>query len=230
MNFVVRMLEMITSAYNREDIVTLQRGEPPKTNIGKLHSVLGWGFDLVKENAERVKLWDDLEQAQGKVLDRYGNNYGVLRGMASDSIYRVMIKVKIISMLSAGNLDTIINAASVLFDVPPEEADVEEIFPAKVYLYIDEDQIDDEHREVGASIAALMRRIKAAGVGMRIFYRAYHAETARLYFGRAFQKYVRIRVTPYAGNAYFRTSVPMKCGAGSLIYVERTYLPKEETS
>ena len=50
MNFVVRMLEMITSAYNREDIVTLQRGEPPKTNIGKLHSVLGWGFDLVKEN------------------------------------------------------------------------------------------------------------------------------------------------------------------------------------
>ena len=230
MNFVVRMLEMITSAYNREDIVTLQRGEPPKTNIGKLHSVLGWGFDLVKENAERVKLWDDLEQAQGKVLDRYGNNYGVLRGMASDSIYRVMIKVKIISMLSAGNLDTIINAASVLFDVPPEEVDVEEIFPAKVYLYIDEDQIDDEHREVGASIAALMRRIKAAGVGMRIFYRANHAETARLYFGRAFQKYVRIRVTPYAGNAYFRTSVPMKCGAGSLIYVERTYLPKEETS
>ena len=86
MNFVVRMLKMLTSAYNREDIVTLQRGEPPKTNIGKLHSVLGWGFDLVKENAERVKLWDDLDQAQGKVLDRYGNNYGVLRGMASDSI------------------------------------------------------------------------------------------------------------------------------------------------
>ena len=75
-----------------------------------------------------------------------------------------------------------------------------------------------------------MRRIKAAGVGMRIFYRAYHAETAQLYFGQAFQKYVRMRVTPYASNAYFRSSVPLKCGIGSLIYVERTYLPKEGTS
>lgn len=94
MNFVTQMLEMLTSAYTREDLIHIPRGQPPKTNIGRLHSVLGWGFDIVKENAERVKLWDDLDQAKGKVLDRYGSNYGVMRGTASDSIYRIMIKVK----------------------------------------------------------------------------------------------------------------------------------------
>ena len=215
MNFVTQMLEMLTSAYTREDLIHIPRGQPPKTNIGRLHSVLGWGFDIVKENAERVKLWDDLDQAQGKVLDRYGNNYGVIRGTASDSIYRIMIKVKIISMLSAGNLDTIINAAAVLFNVAPEDVD------------IDEDKLDAEHKAVADSIAALMHRIKAAGVGMRIFYRTYHSASAPIYVGRVFCKYVKMTVQPYKGNSHFAAAVPMQCAAGSLVYVERTYLPKE---
>lgn len=227
MNFVTQMLEMLTSAYTREDLIHIPRGQPPKTNIGRLHSVLGWGFDIVKENAERVKLWDDLDQAQGKVLDRYGNNYGVIRGTASDSIYRIMIKVKIISMLSAGNLDTIINAAALLFNVAPEDVDIDEVFPAKIYLYIDEDKLDAEHKAVADSIAALMHRIKAAGVGMRIFYRTYHSASAPIYVGRVFCKYVKMTVQPYKGNSHFAAAVPMQCAAGSLVYVERTYLPKE---
>lgn len=227
MSFVTQMLEMLTSAYTREDLIHIPRGQPPKTNIGRLHSVIGWGFDIVKENAERVKLWDDLDQAKGKVLDRYGSNYGVMRGTASDSIYRIMIKVKIISMLSAGNLDTIINAAAVLFNVAPEDVDIDEVFPAKIYLYIDEDKLDAEHKAVADSIAALMHRIKAAGVGMRIFYRTYHSTSAPIYVGRVFCKYVKMTVQPYKGNSHFAAAVPMKCAAGSLVYVERTYLPKE---
>lgn len=230
MNFVTQMLEMLTSAYTREDLINIPKGKPPKTNIGRLHSVLGWGFDLVKENTERVKLWDDLDQAQGKVLDRYGNNYGVKRGAASDSIYRIMIKVKIISMLSAGNLDTIINAAAVLFNVDPEDVDIDEVFPAKVYLYIDEDKLDMEHKAVADIIAALMRRIKAAGVGMRIFYRTYHSSSAQVYLGRVFCKYVKITVQPYKGNSYFKAEVPGYYAAGGLVYIERTYLPKEEVN
>ena len=228
MSFVIQMLNMLTSAYAREDLIHIPKGEPPKTNIGRLHSIIGWGFDLVKENTERVRLWDDLDLAQGKVLDRYGNNYGVKRGTASDSIYRIMIKVKIISMLSAGNLDTIINASAVLFDVDPEDVDIEEVFPAKVYLYIDEDKLDEEHKDVADSIAALMKRIKAAGVGMRIFYRTYHSSSTQLYMGRVFCKYVRMTVQPYKGNSHFQSVVSMHYAAGGLVHVERTYLPKEE--
>ena len=230
MNFVIQMLEMLTSAYTREDMRTICRGEPPQTNIGKLHSVIGWGFDIIKENAERVRLWDDLDQAQGEVLDRYGANYGVQRGNAPDSIYRIMIKVKIISMLSAGNLDTILNAAAVLFGVEPGDVDAEEVFPAKVYLYIDEDKLDEEHKAVAESIAGLMRRIKAAGVGMRIFYRTYHSDTARLYAGPIFIKYVNLTVPPYKGNSYFKTAVSLHYGAGALLHVRKIYLPKEEAN
>lgn len=228
MNFAMQMLEMLTSAYDRSDLITIPKGEPPRTNIGRLHSVIGWGFDLVKDSAERVKLWDDLDLAQGKVLDRYGSNYGVQRGTASDSIYRIMIKVKIISMLSAGNLDTIINAAAVLFNVLPEDVDVEEVFPAKVYLYIDEDKVDEEHKAVAESIAALMRRIKAAGVGMRIFYRVYHTSKTNVRVGTVFVKNVRMVIPPYKGNSQFQGTVKLFYGAASLIHVRRTYRPKED--
>ena len=87
--------------------------------------------------------------------------------------------------------------------------------------------MDAEHKAVADSIAALMHRIKAAGVGMRIFYRTYHSTSAPIYVGRVFCKYVKMTVQPYKGNSHFAASVPMQCAAGGLVYVERTYLPKE---
>lgn len=44
MSFAIKMLEMLTSSYNRTDIQNLQENKLPQTNIGKLFSLAGWGF------------------------------------------------------------------------------------------------------------------------------------------------------------------------------------------
>lgn len=87
--FLKKMLYALISAYSRKDYNNLQSSKPVETNIGKLFSLFAWGLDKVQEQADLIKLWDNLEYAQGKVLDRYGANFGVKRGGASDSIYRL---------------------------------------------------------------------------------------------------------------------------------------------
>ena len=59
------------------------------------------------------------------------------------------------------------------------------MFPAKVWLYIDEDILDAERLEAAPLIAELVKRIAAAGIGTRIFLRVRHKFTHRLYLGVA---------------------------------------------
>ncbi len=191
MKFTEQMLEMLTSAYDRADIFRLKNSSPPQTNIGKLLSVVGYGFDIIREHTEKVRLWDDIDEAEGKSLDRYGGNYGVYRGETSDAVFRVMIKVKILSMLSAGQMDTIIRAASILFGVPSTEIRAEEVFPAKLYLYINIEEIREERLEVLWAIASLMRHIKAAGIGLRIILVVHYSREDHLYTGAMGSYYIR---------------------------------------
>ena len=69
--FLNKMLYALTSAYSRKDYDNVQLGLPLETNIGKLFSILAWGLETVEEQAELVRLWDDLDYASGSVLDRY---------------------------------------------------------------------------------------------------------------------------------------------------------------
>lgn len=201
MSFAVDMLDMLTSAYDRTDLSRLKRGELPKTNIGKLIALSGWGFDILKDQAEKVKLWDSLEQKQGRELDRYGKDFGVPRGGSSDEVYRIMIKVKSISLLASGNLDAVIQAAAALFNVGAADVMAEELFPAKIYLYIDEDKLDETHKNLAPIIVSLMGRIKSAGVGLTIFYKTYHSWEQILYSGIATMECVRVTYEPLEQEA-----------------------------
>ena len=225
MNFTYMMLRMLTSSYNRSDIKQLEQGGQPKTNIGKLLSLAGWGFDVINDNANKVMIWDDIDYAEGKVLDRYGENYGVYRGTAPDRIYRVMIKVKVMAMLSAGNLDTIIDASAILFDVTNTRVEADEVFPAKVFLYIEEEDLDELHKELSGVIASLMLRIKAAGVGMRVFRRAYYHAREPVYAGGMAEKFIRKGLGPYAEDKKITYKNPVHIGAGTVMYVKKTYMP-----
>ena len=115
--FLSKMLYALTSAYSRKDYDNVQLGLPLETNIGKLFSILAWGLETVEEQAELVRLWDDLDYACGSVLDRYGANFGVKRVSSDDRFYRLAIKVKIMAQLSGGDTDTVIRAAAMLLDV-----------------------------------------------------------------------------------------------------------------
>jgi hypothetical protein len=160
------MLDALTSAYSRKDYYNRQRGSPLETNIGKLFAIFSWGLDSVQEQAELVKLWDDIDYAKGFVLDRYGANFGVQRNGAADAFYRLMIRVKLLSQLSGGDIDTVINAAASLFGIPPEKVVLTEIFPAKIGIEVNEADLDPETLEMASDIIAMIKRILAAGIGL----------------------------------------------------------------
>jgi len=167
------MLYALTSAYSRKDYDNQQQGLPMQTNIGKLFSIFAWGLDIVQENAELVKLWDDLDQAKGAVLDRYGANWGVKRFSENDALYRLAIRVKIMSQLSGGDTDTVIKAAAELLGVEDPDIEFEDVFPAKIALYVDWMLLTQERQDLIEPIALAIKRIVAAGVGMRLYVRTY---------------------------------------------------------
>ena len=158
------MLYALTSAYSRKDYDNHQQGRPLETNIGKLFSLFAWGLDIVQENAELVKQWDDLEAARGAVLDRYGANWGVQRFSESDALYRLAIRVKILSQLSGGDTDTVIRAAADLLGVENHDVEFEDVFPAKIALYVDWLLLTQERQDLIEPIAWAIKRIVAAGV------------------------------------------------------------------
>ena len=217
------MLEMLTSAYNRTDIHNLQENQLPQTNIGKLFFLAGWGFDIIKDQAEKVRLWDDIDAMQGSALTRYGESFGVSRGEASDEILRIMIKVKTIAMLASGNLDTIILSAATLFGVSATDVKADEIYPAKVYLYIDEDKLDAEHKRVAEIIAGLMSRIKASGVGIRIFYQTYFGGAENLYIMSMRSNHIKITASPDATNKKVRMDAGINVALPRLEHLQITY-------
>ena len=110
--YLEKMLDMLTDPYTHRDLQNVRKNRKLETNIGKLFSLLSDGFEVIHKNAELVRLWDDLENAEGAVLDRYGANFGVQRGAASDALYRILIRVKMLAQLSGGDGDTVIRAAA----------------------------------------------------------------------------------------------------------------------
>lgn len=181
--YLTQMLDYLTSGYAREDIRNVKHSFPLQTNIGRLFGTLSWGLELIHDSGERMVLWDNLDNAQGAVLDRYGANFGVERGGANDVFYRLLIKIKMIALLSGGDIDTIIRSTSSLFNVEPSDVEIREVFPAKIWLYVDEDILDAERLEAAPLIAELLKRIAAAGVGTRIFLKVRHKARQRTYLG-----------------------------------------------
>ena len=68
---------------------------------------------------------------EGPSWTAIGANFGVARGGADDTFYRLLIKIKMIALLSGGDIDTIISAAASLFNVDVSEIEVRELFPGE---------------------------------------------------------------------------------------------------
>lgn len=165
-NYLTKMLDALTSAYSRRDHDNQQQLLPLETNIGKLFSVFAWGLDSVQEQTELILLWDDIENARGSVLDRYGANFGVKRVSSDDRFYRLTIKVKLLAQLSGGDIDTVLNAAAELFEVPAERIELDELFPSKICLTVQEADLSPEIFTSVVAIKTMIKRILAAGIGI----------------------------------------------------------------
>ncbi len=172
-NYLFEMLYALTSAYTRKDYDNIKMNRPLETNIGKLFSIFAWGLDLVQEQTELVKLWDNLDIACGSVLDRYGANFGVKRLGFDDRYYRIAIKVKVIAQLSGGDIDTVIRTAASLLEVESSDILLEEVYPAKIAIFVDQHLLTSECLEMIFLLADSIKRNMVAGVDMRLYLRTY---------------------------------------------------------
>lgn len=118
-----------------------------------------------------------------------------------------------IALLSGGDIDTIISAAASLFNVDVSEIEVRELFPAKIWIYVDEAVLDYERLEAAPLIAELMKRIAAAGVGTRVFLRTYHTARSRSYYAVPALIYNEIEAKPQ-DNPIPHGNLPQLCGPG----------------
>ena len=182
--YLGKMLTLLTGAYNRRDIKNAAAGRPMETNIGRLFSLLADGLEMVHTTTETVRLWDDLDNAEGAVLDRYGANFGVARGEASDPLYRILIRVKMIAQVSGGDGDTVIRAASELLGIGLTDIALEDVYPAKIRIFVDMSLLSEERLRIIKQISRAIKRILAAGVGMQMGLRIHPEKAQAVAVGR----------------------------------------------
>ena len=74
--------------------------------------------------------------------------------------------------------------------------DLYEVFPAKIWLYINEDEFDEEHARIAPLIAQMVKRIMAAGVGKRIFFKTRSEFRAELLAAGAMNTVFQAKIEP----------------------------------
>lgn len=212
-SYLEKMLYELTSAYTRKDYDNCKREIPPETNIGKLFSLFAWGLDSAREQAGLVKLWDNIDNARGAVLDRYGANFGVKRVSSDDRYYRLAIRVKVMAQLSGGDIDTVVWAAATLLEVDAPDMLLEEIYPAKIALYVDMALLSPGILDLIEEVARAIKRILAAGVGMRLYLRTYRTYRSVLTFSQGAYILAGISAVPVGQDREASLDVLLSQGA-----------------
>lgn len=113
-----RLVEMLTDNYNKD----------PTSNISKLLAIVEAEHDDIFDTLQVVESWQDLDRAMGRALDRIGFDVQQFRGMATDEVYRVLIKSRIARNNSDGSINTIIRVLSLAFDIDPSEFGITETY------------------------------------------------------------------------------------------------------
>jgi len=228
--YLEKMLDMLTDPYTHRDLQNVRKNRKLETNIGKLFSLLADGFEVIHKNAELVRLWDDLENAEGAVLDRYGANFGVQRGAASDALYRILIRVKMLAQLSGGDGDTVIRAAGELLGVQFSDIELQDVYPAKVALYVDQSLLSEERLALIDQIAVALKRILTAGVGLRLYLRTYRTYRYDLNIGHGAMVYEDGSYGSAAGIALIAKVLAGRCAMKyTRVAVGKGNIPDDKT-
>ena len=149
------MLDRLLSVYSAK----------PDSNIAKLISILAAELEKVKSTFGKIDEWRDIEKATGRTLDLIGSNVNQHRGVTTDEIYRILIKAKIASNLSTGDIDTIIEVLSIALDTDPGEIVLqeEENGAAISIVKIPITRLNEVGMS-GAQFGMLVKKVVAAGV------------------------------------------------------------------
>lgn len=98
----------------------------PNSNISKLMKIFSDELISLNTTTQRVGDWRDIDNAKGVSLDDAGTNINQPRGVATDEVYRILLKSKIARNLSDGSINTIIQVLATALSVPTTQIKIEE--------------------------------------------------------------------------------------------------------
>lgn len=96
------------------------------SNLGKIVQIFSQQLQDLEKTNIRIKEWRLIDNARGVGLDLIGENIKQARGVATDEVYRVLLKSKIASNLSTGDINTIIRVLSLALDADPSTIRIQE--------------------------------------------------------------------------------------------------------
>jgi hypothetical protein len=77
------------------------------SNIGKIIRIISNELTAVQTALETTEEWRDIDKAEGTTLDLIGENIGQPRNKTNDEEFRLLIKTKIFSNLSIGDIESV---------------------------------------------------------------------------------------------------------------------------
>lgn len=108
-------------------------------NIANLFQILAQELKEAELAKEEIRDSRNIKLASGITLDKLGENVQQKRHNRGDNAFRFLIRAKIISNLSSGTIDDIINILAIALNISPTEIELRENLDgelASVYLSI----------------------------------------------------------------------------------------------
>lgn len=133
--------------------------------VKKLFEIIYEKHLNIKKMFNELALFNDIDKSKGYLLDLLGGNFKVLRNGLSDEEYRRILKFEISLLQFLGSPEEIQRILSEYFKLNKEEFRIIEL-SAKILISIPE-KLDKQE------IFKVVRKIKAAGVGIEVKFGIY---------------------------------------------------------
>ena len=133
--------------------------------VKKLFEIIYEKHLNIKKMFNELALFNDIDKSKGYLLDLLGGNFKVLRNGLSDEEYRRILKFEISLLQFLGSPEEIQRILSEYFKLNKEEFRIIEL-SAKILISIPE-KLDKQE------IFKVVRKIKAAGVGLEVKFGIY---------------------------------------------------------
>jgi hypothetical protein len=133
--------------------------------VKKLFEIIYEKHLNIRKMFNELALFNDIDKSKGYLLDLLGGNFKVLRNGLSDEEYRRILKFEISLLQFLGSPEEIQRILSEYFKLNKEEFRIIEL-SAKILISIPE-KLDKQE------IFKVVRKIKAAGVGLEVKFGIY---------------------------------------------------------
>lgn len=133
--------------------------------VKKLFEIIYEKHLNIRKMFNELALFNDIDKSKGYLLDLLGGNFKVLRNGLSDEEYRRILKFEISLLQFLGSPEEIQRILSEYFKLNKEEFRIIEL-SAKILISIPE-KLDKQE------IFKMVRKIKAAGVGLEVKFGIY---------------------------------------------------------